>query len=65
MIESRWGHAKKAVYRGGQTRSGHIQLKLDEFCVRRSFFKKKPYLFHKMGRILAQYGVAARRYAAM
>ena len=66
MIERRWGDAKQKVNKDGKTRSKNLQAKLDEYCVRRAFFRgERPYCFHKMGKILARFGPAARRYAAM
>ena len=66
MIESRWGDAKKKVHKDGKTRPRNLQAKLDEYCVRRAFFRgERAYCFHKMGKILACFGQAARRYAAM
>ena len=61
-IEAKWSGAKGSLNRGGRTRHKYIQLKLDEYIVRQLLFKgNQDKAFHRLGRILARYGVVAKR----
>ena len=61
-IEAKWSSAKQSLNEGGRTRQKYIQLGLDEYVVRRLLFTgHDDRAFHRMGRILAKYGVAAKQ----